>query len=49
MPILPWIGKNKVVNHYLDVPHRVLNHKCRFTAEGAGGLPYLWQSEESLG
>ena len=24
MPTLDWIGKDKVVNHHLDVPYRVL-------------------------
>ena len=26
MPTLHWIGKDKVVNHHMDVPFRVLNH-----------------------
>ena len=26
MPTLHWIGKDKVVNHHLDVPFRVLDH-----------------------
>ncbi len=34
MPILNWIGKDKVVNHHLDVPYRVLEHQYGFTAEG---------------
>lgn len=33
MPILNWIGKEKVVNHHRDVPFRVLEHKYGFTAE----------------
>lgn len=32
MPTLNWIGKDKVVNHHLDVPYRVLNHQYGFTA-----------------
>lgn len=32
MPTLQWIGKDKVQNHHLDVPIRVLNHAYRFTA-----------------
>lgn len=32
MPTLHWIGKDKVVNHHLDVPYRVLNHQYGFTA-----------------
>ena len=27
MPTLEWIGKDKVVNHHLDVPYRVLERK----------------------
>jgi adenine-specific DNA-methyltransferase len=30
MPTLHWIGKDKIVNHHLDVPYRVLNHKYGF-------------------
>ena len=26
MPTLHWIGKEKVINHHLDVPYRVLDH-----------------------
>lgn len=30
MPTLEWIGKEKAVNHHLDVPYRVLEkHKKR--------------------
>ena len=34
MPLLDWIGKNKIVNHHLDVPYHLLKHK--FTFDGAG-------------
>ena len=27
MPTLHWIGKNKVINHHMDVPFRVLEHQ----------------------
>lgn len=30
MPTLTWIGKEKVVNHHLDVPFRVLNRQYTF-------------------
>ena len=30
MPSLNWIGKDKVVNHHLDVPYRVLEHQYGF-------------------
>ncbi len=33
MPTLTWIGKDKVVNHHLEVPYRVLEHKYGFRAE----------------
>lgn len=34
MPTLDWIGKDKVVNHHLDVPYRVLEHQYSFGANG---------------
>lgn len=33
MPTLNWIGKDKVINHHLDVPYRVLNKEYTFNAE----------------
>jgi len=30
MPTLHWIGKEKVINHHLDVPFKVLEHKYGF-------------------
>ena len=27
MPTLHWIGKDKVINHHINVPFRVLEHK----------------------
>jgi len=27
MPTLEWIGKDKVINHHLEVPFRVLDRK----------------------
>lgn len=30
MPTLDWIGKNKVVNHHLDVPYCILDRKYSF-------------------
>ncbi|MDP2094749.1 MAG: site-specific DNA-methyltransferase [Hydrogenophaga sp.] len=32
MPTLHWVGKDKVVNHHLDVPFRVLNKVSSFRA-----------------
>lgn len=33
MPTLSWIGKEKVVNHHLEVPYKVLQHKYTFKAD----------------
>ena len=30
MPTLHWIGKEKVINHHLDVPYKVLEHTYHF-------------------
>ncbi len=34
MPTLEWIGKNKVINHHLDVPYRVLERQYSFDVNG---------------
>ncbi|SHK42612.1 adenine-specific DNA-methyltransferase [Hathewaya proteolytica DSM 3090] len=34
MPVLDWIGKDKVVNHHLDVPYHVLDRKYSFDESG---------------
>ena len=34
MPTLDWIGKNKVVNHHLDVPYCVLNREYSYDEFG---------------
>ena len=34
MPTLEWIGKNKVINHHLEVPFRVLERKYSFDEQG---------------
>ena len=33
MPILNWIGKDKVVGHHLNVPFYTLEHKYGFRAD----------------
>lgn len=35
MPTLHWIGKDKVVNHHLDVPFRVLDLQYTYAAQGS--------------
>jgi hypothetical protein len=37
MPTLEWIGKDKVVNHHLDVPCRVLEHRYSYRGNGETG------------
>lgn len=34
MPTLEWIGKEKVVNHHLEVPYRVLERQYSFDGSG---------------
>ena len=34
MPTLDWIGKDKVVNHHLDVPYRVLERQYSYDENG---------------
>ena len=34
MPTFEWIGKDKVVNHHLEVPYRVLERKYSFDENG---------------
>ena len=33
MPTLEWIGKEKVINHHLEVPYRILDKKYTYNAE----------------
>ncbi len=37
MPTLHWIGKEKVINHHLDVPYKVLEHKYTFNSPFSKG------------
>jgi adenine-specific DNA-methyltransferase len=37
MPTLEWIGKDKVVNHHMEVPYRVLNHQYTYMGTGEKG------------
>lgn len=37
MPTLTWTGKEKVVNHHLDVPYKVLEHQYTYTGGGQTG------------
>ena len=35
MPTLNWIGKDKVINHHLDVPFRTLKKEYSFSPDGS--------------
>lgn len=35
MPTLHWIGKDKVINHHLDVPYRILKKQYTYNAEAS--------------
>lgn len=37
MPTLEWIGKDKVINHHMEVPYRVLEHKYTYIGGGETG------------
>lgn len=34
MPTFTWIGKDKVINHHLEVPYRVLERQYSFDENG---------------
>lgn len=34
MPMLDWIGKDKVINHHNDVPYRVLDRQYSYDSDG---------------
>ena len=34
MPTLEWIGKDRIINHHMDVPFRVLKRKYSFDGKG---------------
>ena len=35
MPTLNWIGKDKVINHHLDVPYRILDKQYTYNADAS--------------
>lgn len=34
IPILNWIGKEKIINHHLDVPYKIMDCKHSFDENG---------------
>ena len=48
MPTLEWIGKDKVVNHHLEVPYRVLEEQYTYNAEESENMIIRGDNLESL-
>ena len=48
MPTLEWIGKDKVVNHHLDVPYRVLEEQYTYNAEQSENMIIRGDNLEAL-
>ena len=48
MPTLDWIGKEKVVNHHLDVPYKVLEKQYTYNAEDSENMIIHGDNLEAL-
>ena len=48
MPTLEWIGKDKVVNHHMEVPYRVLEEQYTYNAETSENMIIRGDNLESL-
>lgn len=48
MPTLEWIGKDKVVNHHLEVPYRVLEEQYTYNAEKSENMIIHGDNLEAL-
>ena len=49
MPTLEWIGKDKVVNHQLEVPYRVLEEHYTYNADQSESMIIRGQSGGTQG
>lgn len=49
MPTLHWIGKDKVINHHMDVPFKILEHAYGFAADASTGSATVQKEETSSG
>lgn len=49
MPTLHWIGKDKVINHHLDVPFKVLEHAYGFATDTSTGSATVQKAETKSG
>lgn len=48
MPTLDWIGKDKVVNHHLDVPYKVLEKRYTYNADESENMIIHGDNLEAL-
>lgn len=48
MPTLEWIGKDKVVNHHMEVPYRVLEERYTYNAETSDNMIIWGDNLEAL-
>lgn len=48
MPTLEWIGKDKVINHHLEVPYRVLEEQYTYNAEQSENMIIRGDNLEAL-
>ena len=48
MPTLEWIGKDKVVNHHLEVPYRVLGEQYTYNAKSSDNMIIRGDNLEAL-
>ena len=48
MPTLEWIGKDKVVNHHLEVPYRVLEEQYTYNAKASENMIIRGDNLEAL-
>ena len=49
MPTLHWIGKEKVINHHMDVPFKVLEHVYGFATDASTGTASVQKEETRSG
>ncbi len=49
MPTLHWIGKDKVINHHMDVPFKVLEHSYGFATDASIGSVTVQKEETNSG
>ena len=49
MPTLHWIGKDKVINHHINVPFKVLEHKYGFATDTSTGSASEQDQETNSG